>query len=126
MKAELEDSLGTLPSTQEPRAVTIEDGPLYSLQSIHLLICEISVAVFQLSTQRKDYKVFTTSLYEIDCLLDDTNSQETNPNPLEEQRLVWASKAEELARITQDLAHTENKNHHLPEEDEFACLPELY
>ena len=64
--------------------------------------------------------MFTTSLYEIDRLLDDANSQETSPDPLGEQRLVQFSKAEELAGITQDLAHTENKNHRLPEEDKFA------
>ena len=64
--------------------------------------------------------MFTTSLYEIDRLLDDANPQETSPNPLEEQRLAQFSKAEELASITQDLAHTENKNYHLPKEDEFA------
>ena len=70
--------------------------------------------------------MFTTSLYEIDRLLDDANSQETSPNPLEEQKLVQISKAEELAGITQDLAHVENKNYRLPKEDEFARLPELY
>jgi hypothetical protein len=66
MKAELEDSLEAIPSVQEPRAVTIKDRPLYSLEDTRLTICEISVAAFQLSTQRKDYEVFTTSLYEID------------------------------------------------------------
>ena len=47
VKTELEDSLEAIPSLQEPRAVTIEDGPLYSLQNIHLPICEISATTFQ-------------------------------------------------------------------------------
>jgi transposase InsO family protein len=126
MKAELEDSLEAVPSPQEPRTVTIEDGPLYSLEGMRPAICEISATAFQLSTRRKDYEVFTTSLYEIDRLLEDTDPPNASPNPLEEQRLVRVSRANELAGIAQDLAHAENKNHYLPEEDEFARLPELY
>jgi transposase InsO family protein len=118
MKAELEDSLGTIPSTQKPRTVTIEDGPLDSLPNTPLPICEISAAAFQLSTRRKDYEVFTTSLYEIDRLIEDTTSQEASSNSLE---------AEELAGITQDLAHAENRTHQPPlEKDKFARLPVLY
>jgi hypothetical protein len=66
MRAELEDSLGLIAAPQEPRTVTIEDGLLYSLEGMRPAICEISAAAFQLSTQRKDYEVFSTSLYEID------------------------------------------------------------
>jgi hypothetical protein len=91
MKAELEDSLGTIPLTQKPRTVTIKDRPLDLLLNTPLLICEISIATFQLSTHRKDYKVFTISLYEIDRLIEDTTSQEASSNSLE---------AEELASIT--------------------------
>jgi hypothetical protein len=126
MKVELADSFRTIPATQEPREVRVEDGPLHSFESPYLAICEISAAAFQLSTRRQDHEVFTTSLYEIDRLLEDADPWKTSPDPLEEQRLAQVSKAKELAGITQDLAHMENKAHHPPEEDEFTGLPALY
>jgi hypothetical protein len=126
MEAKLADSFGTIPSTQKLRKVTVEDGPPHSLESPHLTICEISAAAFQLSTRRRDHEVFTTSLYEIDRLLEDAEPLKTSPDPLEEQRLAQVSKAKELAGITQDVAHMENKAHNPLEEDEFARLPALY
>ena len=99
---------------------------LHSLPSTPLLICEISAAAFQLSTRRRDYEVFTTSLYEIDRLLDDANPLRASPDPLGRAEASPSLKAKELAGITQDLAHIENKTHQPPEEDEFARLPALY
>jgi hypothetical protein len=101
MKLELADSFGTTPSTQEPRKVTFEEGPLYSLESPYLAICEISAAAFQLSTRRRDHEVFTTSLYEIDRLLEDADPLRASPDPLEEQRLAQVSRCRLEGRVQQ-------------------------
>ncbi len=127
MQAELHDSLGTTPPAQNYRKVTIEEEPLNSLQSPYLAIHEISANAFQLCTKRQDYEVFTTSLYEIDRLLEEAHAREAIPDPIEEQRLAQIAKACELAGIAQDIAHAENRTRQpLLEEDEFARLPARY
>jgi hypothetical protein len=90
------------------RKVIIKEEPLNSLESLYLVIHQISAAVFQLCTKRQDHEVFTTSLYEIDRLLEEAHAREAVPDLMEEQRLALASKASELAGIAQDIAYAEN------------------
>ncbi len=123
----MNNTLRTVPLPQNYRKVTIEEEPLNLLESLYLVIYEISANAFQLYTKRQDYEVFTTSLYEIDRLLEEAYAQEAIPDPIEEQRLAQVNKAYELAGITQDIAYTENQTRQpLPEEDEFARLPAMY
>ncbi len=82
-----------------------------SLDNLYLAIHEISATVFQLSTRRQDHEVFTTSLYKINRLLEDAYAHKAIPDPMEEQRLAQMAKARELAGITQDITHTENRDH---------------
>jgi hypothetical protein len=84
IQEELTDSLRTILSTQNYRKVTIKDEPPNSLESLYLVIHEISVATFQLCTKRQNYEVFTTSLYEINRLLDDVYAYKAVPDPIEE------------------------------------------
>ncbi len=71
--------------------------------------------------------MFTTSLYEIDRLLEDVYAYEAIPDPMEEQRLAQIAKVSELAGIAQDIAYAENWARQSPlEEDEFARLPVRY
>ena len=71
--------------------------------------------------------MFTTFLYEIDRLLEDTYAREAILDPIEEHRLAQIAKASKLAGIAQDITYTENRARQLPlEEDEFARLPTLY
>ena len=127
MQAELGGSPENIPSTLKYRKATVEDEPLNYLESPYLAIHEISAAAFQFSTKRQDHEVFTTSLYEIDRLLEDAYARETTPDPLEEQRLAQVAKASELAGITQNIAYAENRTRQPPpEEDEFAKLPVKY
>jgi transposase InsO family protein len=127
MQEELTDSLATIPPTQNYRKATVEDEPLNSLENPYLAIHEISAAALQLCTKRQNHEVFTTSLYEIDRLLEEANAKEAIPDPMEEQRLAQFTKACELAGIAQDIAHAENRARQPPpEEDEFARLPVIY
>jgi len=72
--------------------------------------------------------VFTTSLYEIDRLLEDVYAHEATPDPMEEQQQAQIAKANELAGITQDIAYAEKQACQPPleEEDEFTRLPARY
>ncbi len=62
----------------------MEDEPLNFLESLYLVIYEISTVVFQLYIRRQDHKVFTTSLYEIDRLLEDAYAYKAIPDLIEE------------------------------------------
>ncbi len=126
MHEELTGSLGTAPSIQKYQKVTVEDEPLNFLESPYLAIHEISAAAFQLCTRRQDHEVFTTSLYEIDRLLEDAYAYEAIPDPMEEQRQAQIAKASELAGITQNIAYAKNQVQQTPTEDEFARLPARY
>lgn len=126
MRTELAGPLGAIPSIRQPQAATVEEDTTNSLDSQYFSIYGISGNAFQLFTKRRGCEVFTTSLYEIDRLLDEAYTPEARPDPLEEQRLAQITKANELAGITQDIAHAENRAYQSLEEDEFARLPTRY
>jgi hypothetical protein len=126
MKAELQGSLGTIPSTQKARKVTVEEGSLNHSESLYLAIHEISATAFQLCTRRSNHEVFTTSLYEIDRILEDIHAQEANPDPADGHGVSEVSKVNELAGIAQDIAHSKNRTSQSSEGDEFARLPVPY
>ncbi len=52
--------------------------------------------------------MFTTSLYEIDRLLEDAYAYEAIPDPMEEQQQAQIAKAGELAGITQNIVYAKN------------------
>lgn len=126
MRTELADSSGATPPTRRPRTFAIPEDTTSPIDGQYISIHEISGNAFQLFTRRQGYEVFTTSLYEIDRLLDEARTLEAIPDPLEEQRLVQITKANELAGIAQDIAYAENRTHQPLEGDEFARLPTRY
>ena len=70
--------------------------------------------------------MFTTSLYEINWLLEDTYAYKAIPDPIEEQQQAQIAKASELASITQNIVYTKNQVQQTPTEDKFARLPTRY
>ena len=88
IQKQLTDSLALILSTQNYRKVIVKNKPLKSLDSLYLVIHEISIAVFQLYTKRQDYKVFIISLYKINWLLNDIYAYKAIPDPMKEQMLA--------------------------------------
>ena len=52
--------------------------------------------------------MFTTSLYKINWLLEDTYAYKAIPDPIEEQQQAQITKASKLASITQNITYTKN------------------
>ncbi len=53
--------------------------------------------------------MFTTSLYEINWLLEDVYAYEAIPDPIEEQQQAQTAKAGKLASITQNITYAKNQ-----------------